>query len=875
MKQPEGMNNMAKPAFNPKLPFEVVNEKPAFDLSKPFEILDEPKAAEPTGLEQFETAGRSALEGMTLGASEPVISGINAVVGNLIDAGFDAESIGDFAKQAVSSEAIKQQYQRDIARRKKLEAELPGTAMAGEIAGGLSTGFLGAAPKALKAATTLPRIATSLGEAAAGAVPTQLGKAIARGAVTAGSAEALKVATQVPTETALPEEFDIGKAALLGGKFGGATYGIAKTISQIPELATKALSTLGGVSVEGIQKYLKDPGAVFRAKSPAEIKVLIDTEVDKLSQAIEKNQLDLDDARVAFDAAKTAVRDTVNSRKLEFQNAKFNAQQVLDRAQDKFDYAIKTAKDVAEKSLDRNKIIFRDEVVDAVEQLKRKVDQGSAESYKILERSKTPIDFTDAKLAIKEAMDSLKIKGKVPNLPGLQEEYDIIENTYNDLKRFKKPLPATEAKRYIQLLDGATRYAESKAEYGTKAENALKAARAAIDAQLKDNVDYQKVMQDVSENASLRSKAAKLFGTAEKANPKIANITAENKDLERQLLIQLGKKVGKPFEQKINELQKVEGMIDKNSLKEMLGEEEVGLKLALAEKEAQSFKTPGLLQKEIAKIETESPQALAMQQQAQRVQQTQNLLQSTQQKLSDLGPFGRPLSNISAIKTALSERNPEYDKYLKNLTQMSGQDFTQYINDLKLAENFNKEFRIGSRNVNLWALGAGAANFAFTGDATTSLVLAGLGGGFGSLIDRFGPQMTQKLLDRYLSIQGAPTIQKIDRAFSDIPKEIVQQLKNDFIRTYPVASDEQVPVKPNQKSQLSEDIKNSNLSSLKKAKLLYNLNKNSEIYSNDLASIMFNRKETKPKQPLMPLPENDLKIDKPDVLKALQSRGGR
>lgn len=856
MKQPEGTSNMAKPAFNPKLPFEVLDKKPAFDPSKPFEILDQPQAAEPTGLEQFETAGRSALEGMSLGASEPVISGINAVVGNLIDAGFDAESIGEFAKKAVSGEAIKQQYEKDIARRKSLEAALPGTAMTAEIAGGLLS-------PANKAIGTIARTAASV-------VPTQLGKAIATGAVAAGGTEALKAGIQVPTGTALPEEFDIEKAAALGGKLGGAFYGVGKAISSIPEVVPKVLSTLGGVNVETIQQYLKDPGAVFRAKSPAEIKVLIDNQVDKLSEAIEKNQIDLDDARVAFDTAKTALRDTVASRKLEFQNAKFNAQQTLDRAQEKFDSALRTAKDVAEKSLDRNKIIFRDEVVDAVEQLKRKVDQGSAESYRILERSKTPIDFSTARDAIKEAMEGLKVNGKVPNLPGVQEEFKLIENTYNDLKRFKKPLLATEAKRYVQLLDSSTRYAETQSEYGTKAENALKAARAAIDAQLKDNPEYQKVMQEVSENAALRSKAAKLFGTAEKANPKIATITADNRDLERQVLSALGQKVGKPFEQKINELQKVEGTLEKGVMKGMLSEEDIGLKLARAEKEAEAFKTPGLLQKQISAIETESPQALALKQQSERVQQTQDLMQSSREKLRELGPFGRPLSNISAIGTVLNERNPEYDKYLKNLTQLSGQDFNQLINDLRLAQQFNKEFKIGSRNVNLWAIGSGATHFAFTGDPITAMMSSGLGATFGALVDRFGPKMTQAVLDRYLKIKGAPTIQKIDQVFSDLPKEITQQLKNDFIRTFPVASDEQVQVKPNEKPQLIEDIKNSNLSTLKKAKLLYNLNKKSEIYSNDLASIMFNRKENKPKQLGMPLPKSDLKIDKPDVLKSLQ-----
>lgn len=88
---------MAKPAFDPKKPFEVVEEKkPPFDPSKSFQVLDEPVAPGPIGAEKLETAARSALEGATFGVSEPILSGVNATIGNLIDAGFDAESLKDF-----------------------------------------------------------------------------------------------------------------------------------------------------------------------------------------------------------------------------------------------------------------------------------------------------------------------------------------------------------------------------------------------------------------------------------------------------------------------------------------------------------------------------------------------------------------------------------------------------------------------------------------------------------------------------------------------------------------------------------------------------------------------------------------------------------
>ena len=122
----------------------------------------------------------------------------------------------------------------------------------------------------------------------------------------------------------------------------------------------------------------------------------------------------------------------------------------------------------------------------------------------------------------------------------------------------------------------------------------------------------------------------------------------------------------------------------------------------------------------------------------------QLIVDKAQQELKNLGPFARPATNISAIKTAVLDKNPEYVKYLENLTKISGEDFKSLIDDLRTAEEFNKEFRIGSRNVNLWGLGTGAAVYGLTGDPTTSLIIAGLGGGFGGLIDRFGPIVTGK-----------------------------------------------------------------------------------------------------------------------------------
>jgi hypothetical protein len=865
---------MAKPAFNPSQPFEPVKEKPAFDPSKPFEVIEEPKV--PLA-EKVETAGRSALEGITLGASEPIVAGINAVVGNLIEAGFDAETIGDFAKQAFSTEAIKQEYSKDIARRKGLEAKMPEVALPAEIAGGvlsgLATGGLATAARGAQAAKVLTapvRAAEALAAAAGAKVPTAVGQAAVRGAVSAGGSEALKGAIQVPTGAAAPEEFDVLGAAKFGGALGGGLSAAAKGIAAIPSGAKKVVSALGGVSVDSIEQYLKDPKAVMRAKSPVEIKSAIDGYVDELNQAVESGKVSAEQAQEALNAAKGALDSEVRDRASEFAVAKFNAQEVKKNAQARLNDAVRTAKADTEAVMTAGKKGLRDQAVLAVETLKETVKKQSADSYKILEKSGRVVSVEPAKEAAQAALDALKIQGKPPVAGASAQAYKQIDGYLKDLKRYKNILSTSDAKKKIQQLDQDWQAALGAGDFTSSAQQALRSIRRAFDEQLKDIPEYAKLMDELSQNTDLLSRANKSFGSLEKAGTRVARIDMPQMDAERQLLLDLGAAVKRPFDKAIEDIQTAGSALKLGGVEARVMAGPLGQEARAAEAVMKELQVPGAKEAALAPI-LAGPKAQAVLEAERQVAARQAMIEGTRQKIKEIGPFARPATNISAIQSAVSEKNPEFIKYLKSLTEMSGQNFKQYIDDLRLAQEFGKEFRIGSRNVNIWALGSGAAAYGLTGDPTSSLVIAGLGGGFGGLVDRFGPRMTQKILDGYLKIEGLPTVKKIEQVYAGLPKEVIAQVKNDLIRSLAVADSEEITIEPARAQVILKDISDSDLSSVKKAQMMTAVNKGKPISSSDLSEVMMGKK-AKPPLAIRGIKKETLNVDKPDILKALEEK---
>jgi len=300
---------MAKPVFDPSKPFESV--KPAFDPSQPFKVVAEQG---PSEFEQIETAGRSLLEGVSAGVSEPIVSGVNAVLGNLIDSGFDADSLKDFFSKSIDATRIEKEFQRDVERRKGLETALPGTAIAAEVAGALSPVGLPAkiakvAGTALKGIEKAPIVGTIL-------------KGAAEAGLATGAAEQIKELAQEPTgfiaEGAAPAPSESAKTAAKIGAAIGTLPVIGKAVGYA---APRVLSAFGGVSPKIIQDYLKREAPIAPVSS------------ERLKEAVEIAAQNVQDA---LSTQKSATADdlvtAVQALKQKVINGSDEAFQILEQA---------------------------------------------------------------------------------------------------------------------------------------------------------------------------------------------------------------------------------------------------------------------------------------------------------------------------------------------------------------------------------------------------------------------------------------------------------------------------------------------------------------------------------------------------------------
>jgi len=833
---------------------------------------------EPIGAEKIETAARSALEGATFGVSEPVISGVNSVIGNLIDSGFEAEGLKDFFSKSIDSVRLKKEFEQDVARRRGLEAQLPGVSLASEIGGALVTPMglgkgvatvgkaaVAGVERALAPVLEVAPVTKLLPEALA-----QAGRRIAEASATGVAGDALKQAVEVPTGFMKPEErLDLGQVGTSAAALTGALEAIPLVGKAIKAQGKKLLSALGGVSEEGINNYLKDPQALVRAKSPSQIKDTLDNFVSELIDEVEKGKLSVSQGQILLNEAKASLDAEVKSRLQEFRSQKFDATLAKKEAQQSFNEAAKLAKKDLSSALSADKLALRDDVVLAIDNLKQKVKQDSVESYKILQESGRVISVKPAIEAAKSALNDLKIQGKRPEAGASAKAYDQIESYFTDLKRYKNILTTSDAKKKIQQLDQDYIASLTAGEFTDLTQRALRSIRSAFDNQLKDIPEYAKIMSQLSSNTELLSQSNKAFGNLEKASSRLAKIESIDRDLDRQLLTNLGNATNRPFEQRLIDIQQKSQGLTPESIQSALVKTPEASELRKANLLYEKMSRPELPEKIRQSILT-GEKAIDVQQASQNLLNQQQMLQTAQEKLKSIGPFGRPASNISAIKTAVSQKNPEYDKYLKTLSNLSEQDFNQYINDLRITEQFQKEFRIGSRNVNLWSLGAGAGVYALTGDPTSSLIIAGLGGNFGALIDKFGPRMTQKILDKYIQVKGIPTLQKIDQIFKDLPTEVKNYAKQDLVRAYTIMQAEPLIIDDSNKFDIIQDIKNSNLPSTIKAKNIKNINNNKAIDSLVLSNIGIGQKPKMGVAVPVPSQENSvLKEDRPEMLKAL------
>lgn len=820
-----------------------------------------------------ETALRSGVEGLTFGLTEPLISGMNAA----------GQKVSDVLMQmpAEARKSYSDYYDQDVARRRKLKSENRAADIGGQVVGALAPAVLtfgeSAPLSAERALTVLPEAVNAAGQstgAAIRAIPgaeallkskgvagsvARIGEGATKAAVQGTLAQDMQQQVELASGHMKPEEErSIADLAIDSAEFGGALHAIPEVAGQAGRALKGAARVLTGVKGEAIDKYLERPDAIRNAKSVEEIKAEVDSTIQKLADDVETSKISKEQATDAFRQAQSRVDDLVRENKNIIASQKNEIKTQLRESKSKLDDAYRVASSEVKTA---RLPIQADDVLDSVEKVKQQVTDLSTESYKILDLHKGKFNLKGVTNSIGKIQNDLKVNGVL-----LSED---AENAYNKLDGWKEKLKQINAadktgkgqsgaqiKRIIQELDSDMRTASDKlaGSFSDKTHAALMKMRYVLDQKIKTQVPgYAEVMGETAKMNNLRADLSKLFGKRQTVVGKLANIQNPNSEYERNLLKELGTLSGKDFTTPLDEL-----MTLKSKGRSAVSMEDMKRNLPEYQDYVQSLasdartRRPGYGSKLIEQAQTGSPEAAAL-------RTAQGNLNSAATGIETAKAAYAPYKSISPansenfIRTLMGDRTRkiELKKVAAGLGQLSDENFTQMIDDLRVKEGFQKGFQNGSSNVNLWA--ALAAVFGFiSGDPTFGMASGGAGAAFGKVMDAYGPQVTRRVLDGIIFMKGIPTIQKINQTFGDLPPALREQIKSDLVRSVLIGNSTPiVTIPPEQRKDVAKDFFDSkHLDSIQKADAIDSINKTGAVDSKLMQQVMVGQEQ--PPEPVQP-----------------------
>lgn len=526
----------------------------------------------------------------------------------------------------------------------------------------------------------------------------------------------------------------------------------------------KAMSTALGPSVEAIGARFARPKDIQSAKSSRQIKDLIDQSMEGLFKAVEEGKVAKDEAKDALRSIGKSISDAESQgayqfsiKRADISDALRDAEKALDRS-----FAVEKEKLTSIKS----PIHLADDVQAALQDAKRQTSKLSGEAYDILGASKENVNLQEPFRGLGDIRKGLLIAGQSPvtdeGIQALSKIDALIERT----GKLPVQLPAVEAKKLVQQLDNAIDYGARTGSFTKDTQQALTKLRRGVDSSLKTIPGYGEKMSQTAELAGLLDEASKSYGTPQSAVSRLNTIAGRTAGRDREILGALGSATGRDFLSPVDQYVQAQRILKDPS------------KLEAIERALPEFKQFRMNQ--LAKQEASRPEAprefieqfISKQGLLGKEKSAKESLERASQGLLRAEESLDPLKSLSrdgswnAVQGLMRSpdiSNPELRKKVADLGQRSGQDFLKMIDDRRLAKQFEGEFRIGSRNVNLGAaVGAGVGSILGPAGAMT---LAPIGAGSGALIDKFGPKIAGRIIDgitKFTGPIGAKEIQALD-----------------------------------------------------------------------------------------------------------------
>lgn len=764
----------------------------------PGSLLEAAKLAGEEALLTGETLSRGALAGATLGASEPVISGINALLAGGVD-----------------PEAFSEAYAADVARRAQMKQERPYSELLGQLAGGI-TGPVGkvggmvaqGAVELAKKAPTLPvlkQMAQLPGAETAGRLATGAVAGLSQTPLAATQLEVEKAAGVVPPEQA-PDLLDLMK---FGAGIGTAIPAAQMVGSSLKKAGSAAMTAVLGPNEKIRQAYLAQPELASRYYDEAQ-KALAESDALKESrpltqvseeiiaatkparEALESSVAQLETAKVAQTEAKQSFDQAVRDRR-------FQLEQELKEKTETAAQAAKAKKDFFKAGLGEE---FADDVKVAAGDLKQQVIDGSKKAYAILDKQPGNIVLgdigSDIALLKGELQTGEEILGSAKQ--AVARKIDYWAQSIPRALGNRTEVPARTVKQIIQDIDTELRYMtepDNRANFSELDRLYTLKIRRLFDDRLKEISEYAEAMTPVAYKQELLTDVANVIG-----NEKRTNLVARlNRawtpgDPAQDVIVRLGRETGRPFEETLAEY----------AAKKQVGASQAELAKALKELPESKELSTARSQMEILRRK-ESQQILAPQEYTTWIKTQADVdalneaIARQQQALAELGSAAKEATTTSFVEQVMKGKNPILDRQLKALQALSGQDFERKIKAAQTAEALMRPYRQGSqRTILVGALsGLMSSIFGASAGGYAGAAAGGIGGGSlgtlaGSILDTYGGAVTKKVLDGYLKIKAFPTVQAVEAAFTGIPDELKKQIVGSFVRAVMNSKRENVPI---------------------------------------------------------------------------------
>lgn len=712
------------------------------------------QAAGLTGRETFETGLRSAMEGLTLGLSEPVASGSNAAESVIM------EAIAKGSIDPLTFANITKAYEADVSRRRQLKERAPGLDIAGQVVGGIAPmiatgGASTAAQLGVRGAATAGKMARALDvggtvaakaagmaarpiEMAAASLPKTAIGGLARGGAEIG-ASAVKGATGAVSQEAIRQTVlentgflkegeapGLDEVATLGGVLGGGLGVAGKALSASKVMGKVAAGSLLGVKPKVMDEFVENYERIKTAPSLTEVQEAAKANVKKIKELAKTSELNLSqDVTDQLEALKDRVGKSSAEafEVLESSNRAFptkDAIKVLSEEQQRLLVGGRSSPEPGwvngtvnwyDPNTGRGSILGDDGSMYRIQDFS-KIESGSVApqskvAFKLSLSSKNPIIESVAKSAPMVQSTSGKLIGDESKIA-----FGYLDRLKSDLVSLGDEISAPDMKRIIQRLDADyTPLAAGEFSQGQSAK-AINSVRRGMDQLVKTRIpEYATKMKEVASLADLHARVFKEFGKS-----------------------------------------------DQKAL--------AGVRKALAEKNPL---TTGLLD-EFAKAQ---PVAL---EQARAAKVASDSINS----LSEDNIGNRVLAFMQG------RGNQEAQDLLMKLGAMSSDDLVQNLNAARINSQFDKEFLRGSRNVNLWTMMMGLGGQAvksglgYAVGGAFNPMLGVIGATMGATVDHYGPAIARQMLTAAAKIKGIPTVAKI-RALS-LPENIKDIMLQDFIR---------------------------------------------------------------------------------------------